>query len=202
MAQLQDSQVSRSQKGLEVENEFATTELKRSEQRAQEAVERLQEASLLAERHESEALRLSGSVTQLTEDMNKVRGELSEREQQMLRIRRDSDTKAFQLSKMEKMLAETRGKLEKKAEAGAECKGRDNRDEMVQDLEERVRFTRRDRRNSLHRTQLLESQMKTVKGELVDTLDHLQELRNRLKRSQANAEQRKADMEKLQAGMR
>lgn len=72
----------------------------------------------------------------------------------------------------------------------------------VQDLEEKVCFTRKDRRNSLHRTQLLESQMKTVKGELVDTLDHLQELRDRLRRSQANAEQRKVDMEKLQAGMR
>ncbi|CDQ75000.1 unnamed protein product [Oncorhynchus mykiss] len=121
--------------------------------------------------------------------MNKVQGELSEREQQMLLLRRDSDTKALQLSKMEKMLAETRGKLDKKTES-------------VQDLEEKVRFTRKDRRNSLHRTQLLESQMKTVKGELVDTLDHLQELRDRLRRSQANAEQRKVDMEKLQAGMR
>ncbi|XP_021455199.1 uncharacterized protein si:ch73-389b16.1 [Oncorhynchus nerka] len=134
--------------------------------------------------------------------MNKVQGELSEREQQMLRIRRDSVTKAFQLSKMEKMLAETRGKLDKKPEPGTESKGRDTRDDMVQDLEDKVRFTRRDRRNSLHRTQLLESQMKTVKGELVDTLDHLQELRDRLRRSQANAEQRKVDMEKLQAGMR
>ncbi|XP_045562401.1 uncharacterized protein [Salmo salar] len=134
--------------------------------------------------------------------MNKVQSELSEREQQMLRIRRDSVTKAFQLSKMEKMLAETRGKLDKKTEPGTESKGRDNRDDMVQDLEDKVRFTRRDRRNSLHRTQLLESQMKTVKGELVDTLDHLQELRDRLRRSQANAEQRKVDMEKLQAGMR
>ncbi|XP_036825273.1 uncharacterized protein LOC110521721 isoform X1 [Oncorhynchus mykiss] len=139
---------------------------------------------------------------QSTEDMNKVQGELSEREQQMLRIRRDSVTKAFQLSKMEKMLAETRGKLDKKPEPGTESKGRDTRDDMVQDLEDKVRFTRRDRRNSLHRTQLLESQMKTVKGELVDTLDHLQELRDRLRRSQANAEQRKVDMEKLQAGMR
>ncbi|CDQ77181.1 unnamed protein product [Oncorhynchus mykiss] len=100
------------------------------------------------------------------------------------------------------MLAETRGKLDKKPEPGTESKGRDTRDDMVQDLEDKVRFTRRDRRNSLHRTQLLESQMKTVKGELVDTLDHLQELRDRLRRSQANAEQRKVDMEKLQAGMR
>lgn len=62
--------------------------------------------------------------------MNKVQSELSEREQQMLLIRRESDTKTLQLSKMEKMLAETRGKLDKKTESGTESKGRDNRDNM------------------------------------------------------------------------
>eukprot|EP00063_Salmo_salar_P003752 XP_013978587.1 PREDICTED: coiled-coil domain-containing protein 18 isoform X4 [Salmo salar] len=195
-------QVVRLEKDLEKEKVLAFKELKRRDQRAQEAIEGLQEASQQAARHEREALELSNSVTQLSEDMNKVQGELSEREQQMLLIRRESDTKTLQLSKMEKMLAETRGKLDKKTESGTESKGRDNRDNMVQDLEEKVCFTRKDRRNSLHRTQLLESQMKTVKGELVDTLDHLQELRDRLRRSQANAEQRKVDMEKLQAGMR
>uniref|UniRef100_A0A673W4I8 Coiled-coil domain containing 18 n=1 Tax=Salmo trutta TaxID=8032 RepID=A0A673W4I8_SALTR len=182
-------QVGRLEKDLEKEKVLAFKELKRRDHRAQEAIEGLQEASQQAARREREALQLSNSVTQLSEDMNKVQGELSEREQQMLLIRRESDTKALQLSKMEKMLAETRGKLDKKTES-------------VQDLEEKVRFTRKDRRNSLHRTQLLESQMKTVKGELVDTLDHLQELRDRLRCSQANAEQRKVAMEKLQAGMR
>lgn len=72
----------------------------------------------------------------------------------------------------------------------------------VEDLEEKVRSSRRIRRNSLHHTQMLESQMKTVKGELVGTLDHLQELRNVLRRSQQKAEERKAAMEKLAAGMR
>ena len=72
----------------------------------------------------------------------------------------------------------------------------------VQDLEEKVQRSKRDRRNSLHRTQLLESQMKTVRGELVDTLDHLQELRNVLRRSQQQAEERKAAMEKLSTGLR
>lgn len=72
----------------------------------------------------------------------------------------------------------------------------------VEDLEEKVRSSRRYRRNSLHHTQMLESQMKTVKGELVGTLDHLQELRNVLRRSQQKAEERKAAMEKLAAGLR
>lgn len=72
----------------------------------------------------------------------------------------------------------------------------------VEDLEEKVRASRRYRRNSLHHTHMLESQMKTVKGELVDTLDHLQELRNVLRRSQQKAEERKAVMEKLAAGLR
>ncbi|KAJ8375280.1 hypothetical protein SKAU_G00058600 [Synaphobranchus kaupii] len=74
--------------------------------------------------------------------------------------------------------------------------------EMVLDLEEKVQRSKRDRRNSLHRTMLLESQMKTVRDELEDTLDHLQELRNVLHRSQQNAEERKAAMEKLAAGIR
>lgn len=72
----------------------------------------------------------------------------------------------------------------------------------VEDLEEKVRSSRRHRRNSLHHTQMLESQMKTVKGELVGTLDHLQELRNVLRRSQQKAEERTAAMEKLAAGLR
>lgn len=72
----------------------------------------------------------------------------------------------------------------------------------MEDLEEKVRSSRRHRRNSLHHTQMLESQMKTVKVELVGTLDHLQELRNVLRRSQQKAEERKAAMEKLAAGLR
>ncbi|KAJ8418553.1 hypothetical protein AAFF_G00000520 [Aldrovandia affinis] len=78
----------------------------------------------------------------------------------------------------------------------------DRKSEMVLDLEEKVQRSKRDRRNSLHRTMLLESQMKTVRGELVDTLDQLQELRNVLRRSQQNAEERKVAMEKLAAGLR
>lgn len=133
--------------------------------------------------------------------MNKFRGELSEKEQELLKIRRDSDTKACELAKMEKMLQETKGMLEKKNESSVESMqgGTEN---MVEDLEQRVRCSRRDRRNSLHHTQMLESQMKTVRGELVDTLDHLQELRNKLRRSQQKAEERKAAMDKLAAGLR
>ncbi|KAK0138657.1 Coiled-coil domain-containing protein 18 [Merluccius polli] len=125
-------------------------------------------------------------------------GDLTEREQELLKIRRDSDTKAAELVKMEKMLQQTKGMFEKKAESSSETK---NYEENMEDLEERVRSSRRYRRNSLHHTQMLESQMKTVKGELVGTLDHLQELRNVLRRSQQKAEERKAAMEKLAAGL-
>lgn len=72
----------------------------------------------------------------------------------------------------------------------------------VSELEEKVQRSKRERRNSLHRTQLLESQMKTVRGELVDTLDHLQTLRDVLRRSQQKAEARQAAMEKLNAELR
>ncbi|XP_072294851.1 uncharacterized protein [Eucyclogobius newberryi] len=131
--------------------------------------------------------------------MSKYSGDLTQREQELLKIRRDSDTKAAELVKMEKMLEQTRGLFEKKNESGAENK---DIEENMEDLEERVRSSRRHRRSSLHHTQMLESQMKTVKGELVGTLDHLQELRSVLRRSQQKAEERKATMEKLAAGRR
>lgn len=118
----------------------------------------------------------------------------------MLKIRRDSDTKAAELAKMEKMLQQTKDMMEKKTDAGSGSL--DLQENMVEDLEEKVRSSRRYRRSSLHHTQMLESQMKTVRGELVGTLDHLQELRNVLRRSQQKAEERKAAMEKLAAGLR
>ncbi|XP_074524914.1 uncharacterized protein LOC141789415 [Halichoeres trimaculatus] len=132
--------------------------------------------------------------------MSKYHSELSKKDQDLLKIRRDSDTKAAELAKMEKMLQQTKGLLEKKTESGSDSMG--YQENMVEDLEEKVRSSRRYRRNSLHHTQMLESQMKTVKGELVGTLDHLEELRNVLRRSQQKAEERKAAMEKLAAGLR
>ncbi|XP_057696352.1 uncharacterized protein si:ch73-389b16.1 [Corythoichthys intestinalis] len=122
--------------------------------------------------------------------------ELSPRERELLKIRRDSDSKAAQLLKMEKLMQQTKDLMDKRQEPD---KLQDN---LVEDLEEKVRSSRRHRRNSLHHTQMLESQMKTVKGELEGTLDHLQELRNVLRRSQQKAEERKAAMEKLAAGLR
>ncbi|XP_051563615.1 coiled-coil domain-containing protein 18-like [Myxocyprinus asiaticus] len=132
--------------------------------------------------------------------MSKCKKELSERERELLLIRRVSGANASQLVQMEKMLQETKGLMEKKTETESESKACE--DTMVSDLEEKVQRSKRDRRNSLHRTQLLESQMKTVRGELVGTLDHLQELRNILQRSQQNAKEREAAMQKLKAGLR
>lgn len=58
----------------------------------------------------------------MTQDMSHFRGELSEREQELLKIRRDSDTKAAELAKMEKMLQHTKSLLEKKTEFNTESK--------------------------------------------------------------------------------
>uniref|UniRef100_A0A3P9LMF4 Si:ch73-389b16.1 n=1 Tax=Oryzias latipes TaxID=8090 RepID=A0A3P9LMF4_ORYLA len=131
--------------------------------------------------------------------MSKCHSELTQQEQGLLKVRRDSDTKAAELAKMEKMLQQTKSLMDKKTESGSDSMAFQ---ENLEDLEEKVRSSRRYRRNSLHHTQMLESQMKTVKGELVGTLDHLQELRNVLRRSQQKAEERTATMEKLAAGLR
>lgn len=49
--------------------------------------------------------------------MSKCHGELSQREKELLKVRRDSDTKAAELVKMERMLEQTKNKLEKKTES-------------------------------------------------------------------------------------
>lgn len=50
--------------------------------------------------------------------MSKCRVELSDMELELLRLRRDSNTKASQLNQMEETLKETRGLLDKKSEMG------------------------------------------------------------------------------------
>lgn len=50
--------------------------------------------------------------------MNKCRVELSDMELELLRLRRDSSSKASQLSQMETTLKETKGMLDKKSEMG------------------------------------------------------------------------------------
>ncbi|XP_062852606.1 coiled-coil domain-containing protein 18 isoform X2 [Trichomycterus rosablanca] len=176
------NKVTQLEKQLEDEKGSASRELKKTEQRVLEAKQDVQ----IHPRHRAKPC---SSVTRLQEEMNKYRGELSEKERELLKIRRASGAKASQLAQMEKMLQETKGMLEKK-------------NEMVSELEEKVQRSKRERRNSLHRTQLLESQMKTVRGELVDTLDHLQALRDVLRRSQQKAEERQAAMEKLTSELR
>lgn len=55
--------------------------------------------------------------------MSKFHGELTQREQELLKVRRDSDTKAAELVKMERMLQQTKNLLDKKTEPGPESLG-------------------------------------------------------------------------------
>lgn len=52
--------------------------------------------------------------------MSKCHSELTQQEQGRLKIRRDSDTKAAELAKMEKMLQQTKSLMDKKTESGSD----------------------------------------------------------------------------------
>ncbi|KAJ8406323.1 hypothetical protein AAFF_G00305540 [Aldrovandia affinis] len=179
---LLERQVSQLEQELEVERTGGAQELRMREQREQEA-------SQEAQMKERQVVKLTSSLTQLTAEMSQCRGELTEMELELLRLRRDSSTKASQLNQVEQTLQETQGMLEKKSE-------------LVMDLEEKLHRSEMDRRNSLQRAQLLEGQLQTVRGELAGTLDHLQELRDVLQRTQLTAEEREAAMEKLAEELR
>lgn len=60
------------------------------------------------------------SCSQLQKDMSKPWSELSEKERELLKIRRTSGAKASQLAQMEKMLQETKSMIDKKTEMGTE----------------------------------------------------------------------------------
>lgn len=55
--------------------------------------------------------------------MSKYHSELSKREQDLLKIRRDSDTKAAELVKMERMMQQTKNLMEKKTESSTDSMG-------------------------------------------------------------------------------
>lgn len=59
----------------------------------------------------------------LSLNMSKFHSELTQREQDLLKIRRDSDTKAAELVKMEKMLEQTKNLFDKKTESGSDSMG-------------------------------------------------------------------------------
>lgn len=55
--------------------------------------------------------------------MSGCHSELSQRERELLKIRRDSDSKAAELVKMEKMLQQTKDLMDKKTQSGTEKMG-------------------------------------------------------------------------------
>ncbi|XP_058887557.1 coiled-coil domain-containing protein 18-like isoform X1 [Acipenser ruthenus] len=126
---------------------------------------------------------------QMKMEMDDCRNKLTEVEKELLKLRRDSNTKASQLDLLECTLHETQGQLDKKSD-------------LVVDLEEKLHRSEADRRNSLQRTQLLEAQLMKVRGELVDTMGQLQELSDMLQKTQLSVGEKEAAIEKLATELR
>ncbi|XP_058891013.1 coiled-coil domain-containing protein 18 isoform X2 [Acipenser ruthenus] len=126
---------------------------------------------------------------QMKMEMDDCRNKLMEVEKELLRLRRDSNTKASQLDLLECTLHETQGQLDKKSD-------------LVIDLEEKLHRSEADRRNSLQRTLLLEAQLMKVRGELVDTMGQLQELSDVLQKTQLSTGEKEAAIEKLATELR
>lgn len=72
----------------------------------------------------------------------------------------------------------------------------------VVDLEEKLHYCEAHRLNCAHRVQVLEEQLQAVRGELVDTLEQLRELKDVLQRTQTIADEQQASVEKLTVQLR
>ncbi len=69
-------------------------------------------------------------------------------------------------------------------------------------LEETLHHCEADKLSYVRRVQVLEGQLQAVRGELADTLEQLQELRDVLQRTQTVADERQASVEKLTVQLR
>ena len=72
----------------------------------------------------------------------------------------------------------------------------------VKDLEEKLHHCEADRLNCVQRLQILEGQLQVVRGELAETLEQLQILKDVLQRTQTIADERQASVEKLTVQLR
>lgn len=72
----------------------------------------------------------------------------------------------------------------------------------VVDLEEKLHRCEADRLNCVHRVQILEEQLQAARGELVDTLEQLRQLKDVLQRTHTIADERQASVEKLTVQLR
>lgn len=72
----------------------------------------------------------------------------------------------------------------------------------VADLDEKLHRCEADRLNCVQRVKVLEEQLQAVRGELADTLQQLQKLRDVLQRTQTISDERQASMEKLTIQLR
>lgn len=70
------------------------------------------------------------------------------------------------------------------------------------DLEDALHRCETDKLNNMKRVQMLEGQLQAVQGELADTLEQLQELRDLLQRTQTIADDRQASVDKLTVQLR
>lgn len=70
------------------------------------------------------------------------------------------------------------------------------------DLEDALHRCETDKLNNMKRVQMLEGQLQAVRGELADTLEQLQELRDVLQRTQTIADDRQTSVDKLTVQLR
>ncbi|XP_053185559.1 coiled-coil domain-containing protein 18 [Scomber japonicus] len=183
IAELEESQsqLQRQVSSLEQQLERIRTslqdEVRNREQDSQEKDQDLQEVN-------QQNTQLSETVSDLTSEMTKCRGELVSKESELQRLRRDVTAKTSKISRVEESLQQTKSLL-------------DSKSEMVTDLDEKLHRSEADRLNCAQRVKVLEGQLQAVRGELADTLGQLRELRDVLQRTQTISDERQTAVENL-----
>ncbi|XP_047446699.1 coiled-coil domain-containing protein 18 isoform X1 [Mugil cephalus] len=176
------TQVSSLEQQLERARTSLQDEVGKREQDVQMKDKKIQEMN-------QENIQLSESVSHLTSETEKCRGELMSKESDLQNLQRDVSIKTSQISSLEENLQHMKNQLSSKSD-------------MVMDLEEKLHRCEADQRNCVQQVQILEQQLQTVQGELADALKQLRELKEVLQRTQTVSDERQSTVEKLTVQLR
>ncbi|XP_058484472.1 coiled-coil domain-containing protein 18 isoform X2 [Solea solea] len=183
ISELEDSQSQLQRQVSSLEQELARAQASLLDEVRSRELDTLERDKDLQEINQQNT-QLSETVTHITSDLVKFRGELVSKESELQRLRRDVFTQASQIKHMEESLQQTKTNLTSKSD-------------MVVDLEEKLHRGEADQHNCVQRYQILEGQLQTVRGELADTLEQLLQLKDILQTTQTVADERQACVEKL-----
>nr|XP_056699981.1 coiled-coil domain-containing protein 18 [Euleptes europaea] len=185
---LEDSQARLQKQLLKLEQELQKQK-ESSEEELRKANEKFHLASEENDLKREKVTELTSTIRQIKTEMDQCKDELIDMEKELVHLRRDSHSKAMQLSHLEKALEQKHSELHKKAQ-------------QVKILEEKLLQSEMQQKDAVQERDALLTNLQNANEEQKATLKQLEELREVLQKSQMSLEEKYAAIQDLSEELR